>query len=332
MHLSISSFRSRLLKRHILLLLSICLLLCAALELGTRRALPRLSDIGQRIDSESESALDIRQGAGQPDPVLIVGNSLLGAGVDAGALDASLRPDHRVVRFVLEDTNYLDWYYGMRKLFRDGARPKTVLVMLTARQLGANGIRGDIFGRVLLDPVDVLKVKSDTGLDNTQAGNLLMASASQFYGFRSEIRKWFLVRLVPDFPTLAASLRPEPPPLPPDDVLERRIQPRLDRLARLCRFYGAQLIVILPPDNDDRDGAVAVQRAAESTGVPVLIPFGPKELPSAYYSDHFHLNAKGAAVFTQALATVLRNALPVAPSQTHSLESLSQVPSAGLSR
>jgi len=89
------------LRRYIILLLAALAVVALSLELTTRRVLPRLSQVGQRIDSEQASALQIRQGAGQPVPILIVGNSLLGSGVDPQVLDDSLRPEHRVVRFVV---------------------------------------------------------------------------------------------------------------------------------------------------------------------------------------------------------------------------------------
>ena len=295
--------------RYIVLLLTVLALVGLGLELATRRTLSRVSEVGQRLDSEQAAAEGIRQSAEGPLPVLIVGNSLLGSGVDPRLLDDRLRPEHHLVRFVVEDTNYLDWYYGLNRLFREGARPKTVLLMLTPRQLAATTVRGDIFGRVLLDPRDVLQVKHDSASDNTTTGGLLFATVSEFYGFRSEIRKWFLLRLLPDFPNLTAWLRPMALPLPAEEELESRIEPRLERMASLCADYGAQLVLVLPPDNDTNDGSAAVFHAARANDIPVVVPFGPHELPPTLYSDGVHLNADGAAVFTRVLGASLRSVL-----------------------
>ena len=295
--------------RYIVLLLTVLALVGLGLELATRRTLSQVSEVGQRLDSEQAAAEGIRQSAEGPLPVLIVGNSLLGSGVDPRLLDDRLRPEHHLVRFVVEDTNYLDWYYGLNRLFREGARPKTVLLMLTPRQLAATTVRGDIFGRVLLDPRDLLQVKHDSASDNTTTGGLLFATVSEFYGFRSEIRKWFLLRLLPDFPNLTARLRPMALPLPADEELENRIQPRLERMASLCADYGAQLVLVLPPDNDTNDGSAAVFHAARANDIPVVVPFGPRELPPTLYSDGVHLNADGAAVFTRVLGASLRSVL-----------------------
>ena len=54
----------------------------------------------------------------------------------------SLHPEFAVTRFVVEDTNYLDWYYGLRRLFREGARPKVVILVINARQLMSPNVHG----------------------------------------------------------------------------------------------------------------------------------------------------------------------------------------------
>ncbi len=296
-------------KGYIALLLTILLLVSAALELGTRRTLPRTSQVSQRLNSEQASAVRIRRAAGEPAPVLIVGNSLLGSGVIPQTLDNQLRPEYRAVRFVVEDTNYFDWYYGLRRLFREGARPNTVVLMMNARQLSSNGVRGDIFARVLMDPQDALRIQNDVGTDNTITSGYVFATLSDFYGFRSEIRKKILVSLLPDFPNLTARLRPANTPIPSDEELLARIQPRLARMVQLCREYGAELVLVLPPGNDEKDGSAAVQIAAQKADIPVLVPFGPRQLPPALYSDGIHLNPEGAAIFTRALGDELRMAL-----------------------
>jgi hypothetical protein len=205
--------------------------------------------------------------------------------------------------------------------------------MLAASQFTASDVRGDIFGRVLLDPVDIINVKNDTSRDNTESGSLLFATVSQFYGFRSEVRKWALIHLVPDFPDLTAALRPDPAPLSSDEVLERRIEPRLEQLIQLCHSYGAELIVVVPPNTAERDGASAIREAAKITGTPVLVPIGPRDLPLSYYkSDGRHLNPNGAVVFTRALATDLQNVLPSALGRAASPPPLSQLLTKGQNR
>jgi len=53
----------------------------------------------------------------------MLGNSLLLEGVEFPGLSRDLRPEIEARRFVVDNTSYLDWYYGIRSLLRRGARP-----------------------------------------------------------------------------------------------------------------------------------------------------------------------------------------------------------------
>ena len=230
-------------------------------------------------------------------------------GIDFYMLNDMLRPEYAVTRFVVEDTNYLDWYFGLLRLFREGARPKAVILVLNARQLLASNVQGDAFAELLMDSHDLLSVKRTVASDNTVTSNLLFANLSRYYGVRGEIHKWFLLRVLPGFPVLAARLRPPIPSLPPDEEIDREATERLQEMANLCTQHGAQFIFVVPPSTVARDGSAAIQRAGDRIGIPVLVPIPPQELPLDLYSDGFHLNRKGAAIFTQALSSSLREAL-----------------------
>lgn len=296
-------------RRYSLILLIVIALVGVGLEFGARWGLPRLSHIIGRLKTEQAEAVQLKPLVGQPVPVLIVGNSLLLDGVDVSALDERLRPEHRVTRFVVENTSYLDWYYGLRRLFREGARPKVVILVFSARHLLDQSVCGDSCAYLLLDWRDILSVKHDIASDNTTTSDLFFATASGFYGFRAELRKWVLLHLLPDFPNFAAALRTKTPPLQPDVEIEKGATSRLTQLSSLCQLYGAQLVLVMPPSNAARDGSAAVQRAGSRLGIPVLVPFKPQQLPSKLYSDGFHLNPQGAQVFTQALGPELRQLL-----------------------
>ncbi len=296
-------------RRYSVLLLIFCTLLLVGLELCERYWLPHIRVVDRRLRSERTRAQDIRQTPGGPSPILIVGNSLLKEGLNVYLLRSRLRPEYSVVRYVVEDTNYLDWYFGLQRLFREGARPKAVILVLNARQLTAQGVHGDPFARLLMDPRDVLAVKRTIASDNTVTSNLLFASFSQFYGLRTEIHKWFLLDLIPDFPDLADRLRPAATPLPSDEEIDKEAAERLDEIARLCSRYNAQFGLVVPPSTAARDGSAAIQSAANRIGVQVFVPFQPQQLPPDLYSDGFHLNGKGAGIFTDALVPRLRQFL-----------------------
>ena len=50
----------------------------------------------------------------------------------------------------------------------------------------------------------------------------------------------------------------------------------------------------------------AVARAGRAAGVPVLIPVAPGELGQSYFRDAFHLNQRGAEIFTPRLWEALK--------------------------
>ncbi len=297
-------------RRYSLILLTLCVAFAAGLELAARYWLPRIRSIDARFDRELGRAGQLRPVAGQPVPILIVGNSLMQKAISFPLLNDKLAPEYAGTRFVVEDTDYFDWYYGLSRLFREGARPKAVVLVLSARQLVAQDVRGDIFAHLLMDRHDLLSVKQSLATDNTVASGLLFANFSRFYGFRSEVHKWFLVRVLPDFPALAAKLRPPPAPLASDDQIDNEVTERLRKLAGLCSQYGAQFIMVVPPSTAAHDGSGAVQSAGSHSGVPVLVPFQPQQLPlKLFYTDRFHLNILGAKIFTEALSTELRQVL-----------------------
>lgn len=296
-------------RRYSLILLTLCALFAAGLEFGVRYFLPRVGSIHPRLDREHAQADKMRPVPGEPVPVLTIGNSLMQKGINFRLLNEKLLPEYKVTRFVVEDTNYLDWYYGLRRLFCEGARPKVVILVLNARQLLAPNVQDDAFAELLMDSRDLLSVKRTLASDNTVTSNLLAAHLSHFYGARTDLHKWILVRLMPDFPVLASRLRPPNPPLAADEEIEKQATERLRQISTLCAQYGAQFVFVMPPSNAVRDGSAAIQLAGSQVGVPVLVPIQPQELPSNLYSDGFHLNYKGAVVFTQALSSSLRQTL-----------------------
>lgn len=262
-----------------------------------------------RLNREHAGADELRPVPGNPVPVLIVGNSLLKKGIDISLLNEKLGPEYKVTRFVVEDTNYLDWYYGLHRLFREGARPRAVVLVLNARQLISPEVHGDAFATLLMDPYDLLAVKRTVAIDNTTASNLLFANLSRYYGLRSELHKWFLVHMLPDFPDLAAKLRPATAPLAADDEIDKKAAERLREISSLCAQYGARFVFVVPPSAASRDGSGAIQTAGNRAGVQVFVPFQPQQLPLDLYSDGFHLNYRGASVFTDALSSGLRQLL-----------------------
>jgi hypothetical protein len=306
---SISSSDRRPLRRAAVVLLTLLAVFCATLEGTTRVFYGRVSRIKGRLETEHRAALTaVRRRSGAPE-ILVLGNSLLLHGIDYPGLQGAVAPDLTVTRFVVESTGYLDWYYGLRQIFRRGARPSAVVVVLSPRQFLSTQIQGDLFANLMLDRRDVLRVTRETGADRTGVTNLLLDGLSDFYGNRVEIRNWILQSVMPRSKQLRDALQPGAVPIREDDAAVTLAAERLERMAALAAEYGAEFILTIPPQLSSQ-GIGVLERAAAQTGSTLWIPVGPGALPSSSFSDGSHLNAAGAAEFTPALAHKLRSALP----------------------
>jgi lysophospholipase L1-like esterase len=312
MHSSTSNSRTPS-RRDIAVLLLACALVCAFVEVGTEFVFGRISHIEHRRETEYRHAVNMRR-TQNAQSVLIAGNSLLLEGVDFPQLQQETGGEIDLRRTVVEGTFYLDWFYGLRRLFAEGSRPDAVVLVLNPVQLTSRSVGGDYTAHFLVGWNDILQFAEDTGADRNRTSSLALARLSFFYGARAEIRNWVLGRILPDFPILTHGLQSSPKGLSANTLREVAAQ-RLGRLRQLCQDHGAALVFVIPPSNEDM-GAASVAEVAATEGIRVLVPIRPGVLPSSDYSDRFHLNSSGAAKFTTALAAGLRQALLANNDQT----------------
>jgi hypothetical protein len=304
MHLSTSNSRGRQAgKFHIVLLLLLCVVFCAAVEGVTKFSFGRVSRVEKRRETEYRAAFAIQSAKPRhKTSVLVAGNSLLLHGVDFPELERTLGPDVELNRAVFENSFYFDWYYGLRRLFYGGARPDVVALVFSPWQLINDSFNGDYSIQMLVDRRDLLRFASDTGVDRNEMSVMVLDKASYFYGTRAEIRNWVLNKMLPDLPLLTKHFRFSPT-LPADNHVSEIASNRLRLLRELCNRYGAEFVLVVPPARED-SGISAIAEAAASQGVPALIPV--RVLPGADYADTVHLNPEGAAKFTPALAESLK--------------------------
>ena len=216
-------------------------------------------------------------------------------------LEAGVRGRYRPQRMMVEATNYYDWYYALRSLFGKGMRPDVVVVALHAAQLTTNTIRGDFSARFLFDLRDIWPVSRQTGADLTRTSGYYAAHFSTFYAARSELRGVLMGKLAPPVMTLWQHVIFSQAVLAPDEQLEPVIEQRLTAFDQLCRQYGARFIFLIPLTLGRGD--TVILQAGEKTGVRVLRPLPNDSLSADFFQeDKFHLNGKGAAVWTRALA------------------------------
>jgi len=287
---------------------------CLAVSLGAeamaRLWLDRVSKIQRRVSDEYRQAKTIgRDDAPPRRRVLFVGNSLLDEDVRFERVREELSGNWDARRFVIEQTFYYDWYYGLKRLLREGARPDVVVLMLTPSQWIRPDIRGDYSAQYLISTADLPAVSRDLGLNATQAADLVCSNLSEFWGARAEIRNFVLGHVMPDLGQLMTFSSVVAVP-PSDEDVAAIARQRIVRLDTLIRSHGARFVVLLPAIRMRQDGSAGFLSAAQETGVTTLRPVVSGTLDADLYRDAgFHLNPAGAAVFTERLMPVLKEHL-----------------------
>jgi hypothetical protein len=289
-------------------LLGMLMVVSACIELGCRFAIPRVSRIERRMETEHAALLAAGESSPQSVRAFVIGNSLLGEGLRFEDARRNLQPEIDLKRFLVEDTCYFDWKYGLRRLLAEGARPDVVVMVMTARQLISPRIRGDYFAYHLMTLGDLPAVAGETDASNTRTGDLAFGNLSAFGGMRSELRKLFASALVPDLQHLTSLMTAQSvSPMDPNVVCGESAR-RLFELKQLLQQYNSRFILVIPPEGTKASEtmASAVQEAGTRASVSVLVPVVPGSLPARLFADGFHLNEQGARVFTPNFVESLR--------------------------
>jgi hypothetical protein len=298
--------KARLRSATIALIASVVLVMLGA-EVLSRYAFPRISQIEGRINGDERQAMSIRAPApGSPPIVLLLGNSLLLRALDYPKIQTEMAPDARVARFVIENTEYLDWYYGLRHMFASGVRPSAVVLCLNLGQTVSSKTLGDYSARHLFGISELLPVAHDAGMDATRTSGLVLAHWSSFYASRATIRNFILNKTDPPYATALHALADSAvSPLPADDKLVSEARTRLSSLQQLCQQYGVELVLLIPPSLGRYNDLLASAAGLQHVDFDYPVPQGALG-PEFFRADGAHLNEKGAAIFTEALARCLR--------------------------
>jgi hypothetical protein len=305
-----SSFEIRAANRAIALLVAVLFFYCTGLEIVTRLGLSRISRIQDRIHQDLRVAISIKpQLVNEPPSILLVGNSLLVAGVDRVSLKEDLAPNYHAELLPIENTQFEDWYFGLRRLFAEGSRPSVVVVCLSTRQMMSRATDGEYFAYYMMQARDLFRVKKESQLDNTETSAYFFANHSEWLGSRSQIRNWLVHMIMPNLEPLVGYFLVKAPPMPPEEQVVASVLQHLRILERLCRSNGARLVAVIPPTLGHDDASTDIQEFAGLEGIQVLVPLRPGELTANEFGDGFHLNPHGASRFTPLLASALRRAL-----------------------
>jgi hypothetical protein len=284
-------------------LVGICAILMIGIEISSVYLLKHDSATYARISRQYDEAAKMCPARpGEPPSVLMVGNSLLLYGIQLDRLRSLTSASMRIYPIFLEATGYYDWLYGLRRLFREGARPDVVVVGVGVNHFLTNGIRQDYAPMLFFDARDTLALASDLHLDRTATSNLWLAHVSTFWDTRSAIRTQVLNHFVPHLEDLFLLVSPKPS-IPRDRKFEEATIPRLQRLRELCEAHGAKLILLVPPTLSSQGAVSQMTYAGHMVGVDISVPIDPAALSAKFYQpDGMHLNRDGAVLFTSALA------------------------------
>ena len=277
-------------------------LFCMALEAVTRFGFRHISHIEGRIAQDHEAALAIRKGS-RP-TVLFVGNSLMLEGIDSRQLRDALGGQANTVHFPIEQTQYLDWYYGLRRLFDEGSQPDIVVVCMSAGHLITSRIRGDYSAYYLFQLADIPEIRREAHYDLTKTSGLVLSNFSLFYAGRSSLRNFVLVSVNRPYAVLLQSIAGPRPDFPPDAEMERIAAARFQELQRLCSSHGARFVYLLPPGFGP--GEAPLIAAGVRSHTDLMVPIHLNALGRDKFRDGFHLNAAGEQMFTDKVAELVK--------------------------
>jgi len=281
------------------------------LEVSSPIILAHLSHTEQRIAVELKATQKLRPTTSDGRPtVLFVGNSLLLEGVQMDALHDQLAPQYEVTRYAVEQTHYLDWYFGLRKLIQEGSHPSVIVLTLATDQLASPYTLGEAFARRQMSTRDFPRVVRETDLDRTTASNYVFAHWSKWLANKGFIRQCVMILTVPKFRDLGARIADHAAHVNDAKQLMAMAQKRLPELAELQSECGVKIVVMVPPTLRE-DHSAEIQKVGESAGVSVWVLSPPGEFPRSYFRDGFHLNAEGSGIFTARLSEQIRSMQPL---------------------
>jgi hypothetical protein len=310
--ISNSSSRDITTVRAIILLMIAIALYFVALEVVTAIAFPKVSQGAKRVHQDYSEAVKMSPTASSGQKtVLMVGNSLLVEGVDRTLLAKKLASNYSVKFFPIENTTYFDWYFGMRRLFARGARPSTIILCLSPNQLVSGSVNGENFANQLMDLRDIHSVQENAHLDMTTSSSFIFANFSEWLGNRASIRNWILEKWLPHADVLVSAFsRPATPSSNGhlQSAIGKAMQ-RLEELRSLAAENNASFYYLIPPLSTNDQLADLILSNAEKKPISIVAPYLPGELARDQFSDGFHLNSRGAAIFTERLASALEGTL-----------------------
>ena len=291
----------------IIALLTGLVLIFLTLEVTSPLVLAHFSHTEQRVDRELQEAASLRAVTADGRPtILLAGNSLLKEGVLIPSLHDDLATQYEVRRLVIEQTHYLDWYFGLRRLLEEGSRPGIVVLTLATAQLASPLTLGQSFAHRQMSFRDFPRAVRESRLDRTTASTYLFAHWSRWLGNEGFIRQCVSISVFPGFRQLAGRIADHGAHIHDPSTLLNMAQQRQPELRDLSQQFGVPVVLLIPP-NLNQDSSRESQELGNQIGVPVWILSPAGEFPRDYFSDGFHLNRRGAEIYTTRLSRQVRS-------------------------
>jgi len=280
-------------------------------ELVSRVGFDRVSKVQRRELSQRSELLRVKDtNPAAPGHIAVLGNSLMLDGTNVALLTEKMEGSRVPVPYFVLGTEYTDWYFALKRLFAEGMRPSYVVLGLSPNQLASTYTRGDYSARYLFQASDLPGVIRATHMNATRASGFLLAHFSEFYSAREVIRSFVQGQTLPAVADLLHNQvgNGRAPELD-QALLAETAAERLSALDRLCRENGTHFVLVVPPTY--QKGAETLARVGGERNLSVLTPLAFNEVDGSFYqADGFHLNDRGAELFTTRLAGELRK-LPV---------------------
>lgn len=289
----------------VLLLLLVGVLL--SLELGARYLVPLVNWNMRRFHAEGTAASMIGAGPSRgKESLLFLGNSLTLSDIDLNMIKGALGATNEICRWSIDDTNYLDWYYGLRRIYRNGGRPNWVVIGARSRHLLAGHVRGRFFAHYILGAEDLANAAKRTGVDATGFSNMILAQISSFYGSREEIFKRCITLVIPSFPELGRKMTGKFMQGNSAGEDERLMRDRFRELNQLGSVHGSRMIIWIPPTPEQEPLRALMIRAGAQAGIPVVALDSPGEWTMEDFKDGYHMTPQAAERFSKILLQTIR--------------------------
>jgi hypothetical protein len=208
------------------------------------------------------------------------------------------------VPFFVEQTQYLDWYYGIRRLIDQGSNPEVIVLSINVPHLVSGSIRGDYSAYYLFRAPDIPAVAREAKYDLTKTSSLALAHFSLFYAGRNPLRNFLLGKIDRPYADLLHTLSTRPAPSLSASTIEEIATRRLRDLRTLTEAYGIRFVFLLPPGFGS-DEPLLIE-SARRAGVEVMIPIHLNAFDGSKFRDGFHLNDEGSRIFTGKFSEMLR--------------------------